>query len=231
MCNNENKSTANKTSMYWLNSAICKVAQWCWIIPEPESGAWMEPSLPSSVLQNTTVVDLSLVCNDGRCISYSLSPFGRAAFLWAVSQDYWLRLLLLKTQAVWERRSSSVSPHRTSFDSFSFIQKLGVLNEWRLKVTNVPGFASPRPVDHFFIQQEVLFKNSHLCRWWVEGLTLSAVIYKASAFVLTALLLLLQMRIMQMGQQLFASIGDSSFMYLNETLLWTADGNLLSVLH
>lgn len=95
MCNNENKSTANKTSMYWLNSAICKVAQWCWIIPEPESGAWVEPLLPScfcqesSVLQNTTVDDLSLVCNEGRCISYSLSPFCRAAFLWAVSQDYW----------------------------------------------------------------------------------------------------------------------------------------------
>lgn len=71
-----------------------------------------------------------------------------------------IRLLLLKTQAFWDWCSSSASPHRTSLGSFSFIQKSGVLNEWRLRVTNVAAFASPRPVDHLFIQQEGLFKTA-----------------------------------------------------------------------
>lgn len=143
-----------------------KVAHWCWIIPEPGSGPWVEPPLPSclcqesSVLQNTTVVDLSLVCNDDRwCISH-ISILPRS-----VPDGCKPRLLAFASR--WKRRPSgigalisSAAPHRTCLDSFSFIWKSGVLNDWRLKVTNVPAFASPRPTEHLFIQQEGLFKTA-----------------------------------------------------------------------
>lgn len=176
----------------------------------------MEPLLPfcfcqeSSVLQNTTVVDLSLVCNNDR---------------WCISCMTFGIRLSLKTRAFGDQRDQSASPHRTHLDLFSFIQKSGVSG-----VTNVPVSALPRPAEHVYPAGRIV-QNTHLCQWWVESLTLSAVIYTASSFVPTAPSLLLQMRLMQMGQQLFGSIGDSTFMYLNETLLWTADGKLLSILH
>lgn len=116
-----------------------KVAHWCWIIPEPGSGPWVEPPLPSclcqesSVLQNTTVVDLSLVCNDDRWYISYISILPRS-----VPDGCKPRLLAFASR--WKRRPSgigalisSAAPHRTRLDSFSFIRKSGVLNDWRLK--------------------------------------------------------------------------------------------------